>query len=186
MSLFEYLMVMVAIVLGLSVTQLLRGLSKIARGHQPFLPLIAWVVALFYMHIQVWWGFWDFSMVDEWTQFGFTFIIVIPCMLFAATELLVPLGSGPETNWREHFISVRVWFYAVLTTFGVVALLASRVMLDVPLNHPYRVVQTLATLSVAAGLFLRKPEAHTWICLVYLGVLITGQVLFRLFPGLGG
>jgi len=31
MEIFEYLMVMVAIILGLGVTQILRGLSKIAR-----------------------------------------------------------------------------------------------------------------------------------------------------------
>jgi hypothetical protein len=186
MSIFEYLMVMVAIILGLSVTQLLRGLSKIARGDQAFLPVIVWAVALFYLHIQVWWGFWDFSATAEWTQFGFTFIIIIPCLLFAATELLVPLGSGPETDWREHFISVRLWFYAVLLGFAVIAILASRVMLDVPLTHPYRIVQSLVTLIVASGLFIRNPAAHTWICLLYLGVLITGQVLFRLFPGLAG
>lgn len=35
MEIFEYLMVMVAIILGLGVTQILRGLSKIARSEHP-------------------------------------------------------------------------------------------------------------------------------------------------------
>ena len=186
MSIFEYLMVMVAIILGLGVTQLLRGLGKMASGSQRFTPVTLWAVILFYLHIQVWWGFWDFSATQEWTQFGFTFILLVPCSLFAATELLVPLGTTPDTDWRTHFFRVRQWFFGVMLIFELLAIASSWIILDVPLNHPYRVTQGLTFLSVAAGLVATSTRAHIGIGLAFLGALVIGQVLFRLFPGLSG
>ena len=44
MEIFEYLMVMVAIILGIGVTQALRGLSKIACGSKPFVAVTIWGV----------------------------------------------------------------------------------------------------------------------------------------------
>ncbi len=61
-------MVMVSIVLGLGVTQALRGFSKIARSSSTFLPLTIWATTLFYLHIQVWWALWDLTAVGTWNQ----------------------------------------------------------------------------------------------------------------------
>ncbi len=44
---FEYLMVMVSIILGLGTTQTLRGLSKMARSPTRFLPATLWVIGLY-------------------------------------------------------------------------------------------------------------------------------------------
>ncbi len=84
-------MVMVSIVLGLGVTQALRGFSKIARSSTGFLPLTIWATTLFYLHIQVWWALWDLTAVETWNQLYFSLIILVPCSLFGATELLLPL-----------------------------------------------------------------------------------------------
>ena len=186
MSIFEYLMVMVAIVLGLGATQLLRGLGKIVSGSRRFAPVTLWAVTLFYVHIQVWWGFWDMSAVTEWNHFGFTFMLLVPCSLFAATELLVPLSSSPDTDWAAHFMRMRKWFFGAMVTFEVIALLSTWAILDVPLTHPYRITQGITLLAVVFGLVTSNRRAHTWIVLTYLGILVAGQALYRFLPGLAG
>ena len=139
MSHFEYLMVMVSIILGLGATQALRGLSKLARSHRPFLPVALWGATLFYLNIQVWWGYWDMADVAAWTQPTYYIIVLLPCALFAAIELLMPIGAGAETDWEKHYFSIRPWFFGVLITFQTVATLASYIISDVPLTHPYRI-----------------------------------------------
>ena len=148
-------MVMVSIVLGLGVTQALRGFSKIARSSSTFLPLTIWATTLFYLHIQVWWALWDLTAVGTWNQLYFSLIIAIPCSLFGATELLLPLGSNPDTDWQSHFFSVRKWFIGVICVFTVLATLETYILLNVPLTHPYRIVQLIVLAAAATGFFAK-------------------------------
>ncbi|MEE8308142.1 MAG: hypothetical protein V3R81_12815 [Gammaproteobacteria bacterium] len=184
MDIFEYLMVMVSIILGLGATQALRGLSKIAQSSRTFLPLTIWAVILFYLHIQVWWALWDLTAVAAWNQFLFYLLIAIPCSLFGATELLLPFGSSPDTDWREHFFSVQKWFFVVLCVFTVLALLETYIFLNVSLTHPYRIIQVMVLAAAVIAIFVKNPKTHVWLSVTVGGGLLVGQVLFRLFPGL--
>lgn len=184
MELFEYLVVMVSIVLGLGVTQALRGLGKISRSPRPFLPVTIWTILLFYLHVQVWWGMWDLVGVASWNQFSFYLVIAIPCSLFAAVELLVPLSSGDDTDWEAHYFTVRNLFLGMICTISILAMMTTYYLIDVPLIHPYRIVQLTMTVTVILGFFTRSRNAHIWISSVYLGVLLVGQILFRFAPGL--
>jgi hypothetical protein len=104
--------------------------------------------------------------------------------LVGATELLLPLGSSPDTDWQSHFFSVRKWFYSVVCIFTVLAALESHILLNVPLAHPYRIMQLTVLLAAATGFLVKSPRSHLWISAIYLGNLLVSQVLFRLQPGL--
>lgn len=184
MTLFEYLMVLVSIIVGLGMTQALRGLSKIARSGSRYLPVTLWVCTLLYYHLQVWWGLWDNNVVETWNQAYFALIVLIPCFLFGATELLVPMGATADTDWKAHYFSVRRWFFAMLIVFICLAILDSRILLGVPLTHPYRVVQVLALGLMVVGWLSDRPRLQAWIPISNLAVILVGQALFRLFPGL--
>jgi hypothetical protein len=184
MEIFEYLMVMVAIILGLGVTQTLRGLSKIARGSKSFIAVTIWALTLFYLHIQVWWALWDLTAVETWNQAYFYYVVSIPCALFSATELLLPLGSSSETDWQSHFFSVRKWFFGILVFFVIISILESRILLSIPLIHPYRLFQVVVLSVVVTGLMTKSPRAHVWISATFIISSLAAQALFRLLPGL--
>ena len=184
MGIFEYLMVMVSIMLGLGATQALRGFSKIAQSSRSFLPLNMWGAVLFYLYLQVWWALWDLNAVGTWNQFYFYLVIAIPCTLFAATELLLPLASSANTDWQSHFFSVRKWFFGVLFVFSVIAILETYVFLDVSLTHPYRVMQVALAAVVVAGFLVKNAKTLLWLGVTYFCGLLVGQVLFRFLPGL--
>ena len=182
MSLFEFLMVMVAIILGLGATQALRGLSRIARSKKPSAAVVMWAIALFYLYIQVWWAFWDLHAFDGWTQFLYYFQLAIPCAIFGATELLVPMGMQADADWREHFQQVRIWFYSVFSAVVILGILFSWVFFDVPFTHPYRLIQLLGLAIAITGLMVRRPSIHVWLATLYFFTLLSGQMLFRLLP----
>ena len=185
MDIFEYLMVMVAIILGLGVTQILRGLSKIARSEQPSSIVATWATLLFILHVQLWWAFWDLGQVEQWTQAYFILLIAIPCSLFAMTELLLPMGIAPETDWQAHFFSVRVWYFRLFLFFVVLATLNTWVFLDTPLTHPYRFMQLLQMGLALVGLNTTSLRTHRWLPALSIVALLVGQAMFRLLPGLG-
>ena len=185
MEIFEYLMVMVAIILGLGVTQVLRGLSKIVRSEHPSSIVATWATLLFILHVQLWWAFWDLGQVEQWTQAYFILLIAIPCSLFAMTELLLPMGSAPETDWQAHFFSIRVWYFRLFLIFVVLATLNTWVFLDTPLTHPYRIMQLAQMALALVGLNTTNLRMHRWLPVVSIAMLLVGQMLFRLLPGLG-
>jgi hypothetical protein len=184
MSIFEYLMVMVSIILGLSITQVLRGLSKIARSSQRSGVVVTYGVFLFALHVQTWWALWDLSAVPEWNFVFFLMLISLPSVLFATSELLFPMATTAETNWQAHYASVRKWFLSVLAFWTVLAVLETRIFLGVPLTHPYRIVQLSILGLIIAGLLLPARQAQNWIAGSILSLLIIGQLIFRLLPGL--
>ena len=183
MTLFEYLMVLVSIILGLGMTQTLRGLSKIARSDAPYLPLTLWAALLVYLYVQVWWALWDLHAVESWNQGYFTFVVLIPCSMFAATELLMPMGTTADTDWRAHYLKVRRWFYAMIIVFTLLATIETRVLLGVPLMHPYRIMQLSMLTLLVVGFTSANQRIQLWIPGLAILNIITGQVLFRLLPG---
>jgi hypothetical protein len=177
-------MVMVSIVLGLGATQVLRGFSKIAQSSRSFLPLTMWAAVLFLIYLQVWWALWDLNAVGTWNQFYFYLLVAIPCTLFAATELLLPLASDANADWKSHFFNVRKWFFGVLFVFSVIATLETYIFLNVPLTHPYRVMQVVLAGVVMTGFFVKSARTHVWLGVIYFCGLLVGQVVFRFLPGL--
>jgi hypothetical protein len=184
MSIFEYLMVLVSIILGLGMTQTLRGLSKIARGDAPYVVLTLWAAFLGYVYVQVWWALWDLNEVTSWNQGYFTLIVLIPCSMFAATELLVPMGTTSETDWRAHFFRVRRWFFAVMILFTLLATFETYLLLGVALTHPYRLMQFGILGLLIVGLVSANPRIHPWLPTLAIASMIVSQVAFRFVPGL--
>jgi hypothetical protein len=185
-TIFEYLMVLVSIILGLGMTQVLRGLSKIARSDAPYLPLTLWAAFLGYVHVQVWWALWDLNEVASWNQGYFTLIILIPCAMFAATELLVPMGTTSETDWRAHFFRVRRWFFAVMLLFTLLATFETYILLGVALMHPYRIMQVCVIGLHIVGFVSANPRIHPWLPALAIFSLFASQIAFRFVPGLAG
>ncbi len=182
MTIFDYLMVLISIVLALGVTQILTGLSKLLRSQQRYAPVGLWGIALFLVHAQFWWALWDTRQVTEWNQFSFLYILLIPCSLFAATELLLPSSSSTETDWKVHFNKIRTLFFGAYVTFHVLAASFTWILLEIPLTHPYRIAQTAMTAVLLAGMGARGPHSQKLLPMTYLVIVIVSQLYFRLFP----
>ena len=69
MSLFEFVSVIIAVILALSLGQLLVGVSALVKSRrqvQSFLPHTLWLGAVFLGILAHWWAQWDFRDL-EWT-----------------------------------------------------------------------------------------------------------------------
>ena len=96
MSLFEFIMVMVSIVLGFSLASMLTGLARLVRhpgGVKLYLPFCIWLVNLLLLHFLLWWSFWDVRGVD-WNYARFLMAILQPLAIFLITTILIPADNG--------------------------------------------------------------------------------------------
>lgn len=124
MSLFEFVSVIIAVILALSLGQLLFGVSALVKARwqvQGFLPHTLWLAAVFLGILAHWWAQWDFRDL-EWTYPGFIYVVLGPTLLFFAVTLLIPdrIGEG-SINLRDHFLGVRRVFMLIMLAFIILA-----------------------------------------------------------------
>jgi hypothetical protein len=127
---FEYLTVLISVVVGLSVTSFLTNvasvtsfLTNVARIiHIRSDVTISWVQLLWSMTILIWTiAFWWFTFVlaeqPEWTFPLFVFLLAYSTLLFFLMALLFPEGMPADHNYRAQFMRNRVWFFGALLLF---------------------------------------------------------------------
>jgi hypothetical protein len=134
---FEYLTVLISVVVGLSVTSFLTNVVRIihVRGD----VTISWVQLLWSIAILIWTiAFWWFTFVlaeqPQWTFPLFVFLLAYSTLLFFLMALLFPEGVPADHDYQAQFMRNRVWFFSVLLLFLCVDLIDYIVKLDKDLS----------------------------------------------------
>ena len=117
MAVFDYLGVMLSVILGLGVTHLLAGLSK-AIHHRKTVKF-SWIHALWTLNILIyiviiWWGMFWWNSQEEWSFFEFLLLILYAIFLFLSASLLFPWDIPENFDFEAHFFDTRPWFFSVV------------------------------------------------------------------------
>ena len=122
MDQFEYVMVLVSIVIALSIAHLLTALAAGIhrfRGHGEPIRLDAvfllWIGFVLIYLISFWW--WEFSFQEiqiKWSYGLYIFVIGYSIILFMLSEILVPYRMQGITDSYVYFMEGRNWFFAAL------------------------------------------------------------------------
>lgn len=170
MSLFEFLMVLVSIIVGLGIAEVLTGIARMirCRGSITGYWVHATAVAVvFFALLQQWWEVWGLRMVPEWTFFSLLMMLAGPVGLFLIAHLLFP-EPMPGANLRDfYYESIRP-----------MALLAAATVLLATLFRPLvfgwdlLVTDNATSLVFMLGFFVlaitRRPVVHACIWPVFL------------------
>lgn len=125
MNVFEFLLVIVSIVLGLAITELLAGLARILRGELVPGKLHAlWVFVIFQLQVQLAWGLWGLRLRAEWRYPEFLLLLFAPVLLYLTAALIYPSGTSVETL-DQHLMRRRRPMFGLLACYVVVAALFS-------------------------------------------------------------
>jgi hypothetical protein len=117
MSISEYILALMSIVVGLAMTQLLSGAAEIAQHSKPLRTYwihTAWMVYLFITLIHFWW--WEFGLmrIQTWTFLPYAFVICFAVLLYFLVALLVPSQLAEQTDLKEYYYSNRSWFFGTM------------------------------------------------------------------------
>lgn len=121
MSLFEYVTVMVSMILALCLGHILRSVSFLAKSDQEvsyYLPHTVWSALLFISVVNHWWSLWDLRDVD-WSYASFLYVLVAPILISFATGLLSPNRTGQPVNFEALYLRVRLSFFSTMIGYGL-------------------------------------------------------------------
>jgi hypothetical protein len=184
---FDYLSVMVSIVVGVGLTQLFAGIGNVVqvrRRIERYWLHTLWVLLLVFIHVQVWWSFWALRAVRDWTFLEFGYVLVGPGLLVIASHIVLPELVDDEIDVRAHYYDTSPLFFGLLAGVALWAICLEPMMGLAPLLAPLRGVQALGatTLVVCAG--SRSERLHA-LGLALIVALMFGSIAitrFRLAP----
>jgi hypothetical protein len=189
MSLFEFVLVMTSLVLGIGIAHLLRAVATLIRHRASleidWVPLV-WTATIFGLVTSYWWSLWDFRDV-EWTFAGFIYITVSPAVLYVAMTLLLPENIDQRREpLGSLFEEIRVPFLILMTVFVVLVILDGWFLAGEALWNSLRFVQggVLANILIAASTSSRRVQKATSVLVLLL--LLYGLLVLRLLPGAFG
>lgn len=185
MNAFEYLSVLVSIVLGLGITQLLTGFGRwLEQRHtfRAYAPAIAWAAFLLFLHVQTWWTMFGMSGHDDWNFLQFSAVLLQPVILFLLAVIVFPGPHAQTSDLRQNFHDQRRWFYGLLIAVIVASLLkdATRGELPDPANLAFH-----ALFLVLAGLGMASANERLQRYLAFFSLGIFAAYITLLFAELG-
>ena len=183
MTQFEYIMVMVSLILALALAQALRGLSETVISTKRYWPHTLWLATFVVFILQAWWAYWDFNVIETWSIAAYTAVLVTPVIFFALIYLLVPATRVAGIDWRNHFYSIRRWFFALGLVTSFVAIFINTWYFDTPLLHPYRVFHAIFIGIWVTGIVSASEKVHKPLAVLMMASLLLSQIVIRMEIG---
>ncbi|HEY5096170.1 MAG TPA: hypothetical protein VII69_13725 [Candidatus Eremiobacteraceae bacterium] len=138
-NVFDYLTVLISIVLGLGIAHLLGGIARSVSRRSTTLfywPTLVWAFVLLIIIVQVWWVDFSLSRQTQWTLPGFASTLLIPATLYFMAFLILPESS----DMREAYFENRVWFFSLLIAVPLFGSL-QQILVE---GHVHKDIDTLA------------------------------------------
>ncbi len=183
MNVFEFLLVIVSIVLGLGITELLAGLVRILRGE-----LVAgkvhgvWMFVIFQLQVQLAWGLWGLRSKVEWRYPEFLLLLLAPVLLYLSAAVLFP-NVGTAESLDSHLMRRRRPLFLLLTSYLVVAAMFSWLLFDEDLSLASALIRLTAVVILATLAITDRPRVHLLFALLVLVLQLWFTYVFTFVVG---
>ena len=117
MEMFNYVMVLASVIIGLGITHLLQGVGGIVQHpHREKIYWIhlVWVFVIFLRAIFWWWFEFRLSKTAEWTFILYLFVLAYAVLIYLWCALLFPRDLAGYDGFKDYFYSRRGWFFGLI------------------------------------------------------------------------
>jgi hypothetical protein len=190
MAAFEYLSVLISIILALGMTRVLGGVGEMlqARSRRRIYWVHAiWIINLFLYMVIAWWIFYRWRNQQPWTFFLFVFVLISPTLLYLASLLLFPREGDVDlaVNYKTHYYANhRAFFvlFALFTPVDFVDSLLKGISHFLALGPQYLVSNLLYIVGLTTAAITRNQRYHEFYAIFFL--LQTIVISFLIFQTL--
>jgi hypothetical protein len=180
MTPFEYVCVLISIILGLGITVLLTGLADLLRHWRTtavYWPYLVWIAIVFVLHLQEWWITYSLRSEMEWTLPLFLFIISYPIVLFVLANLLFPKWTDKKIDLEDHYFDNYQQYFGVALVLIIISILQNHFLLGLAFGK--QILQfALAALFVALlWSRARHHRVHAMVAVLMLFLMIVSFII---------
>jgi hypothetical protein len=179
---FDYLVVLISIVLGLAITNVLTRLALVMQSRDRthfYWPPVAWAVWIFFISIQHWWAQWSWRTSRDPNFGGFLLQISTPVLLFLLTALVLPdKEEDGKLDLEAWYFRNRTWFFGLLFFVPLVSIVEEVVRIGHMDSLPNLVFLIAFDVIAVVSFFITSRRAGEWMTalvmamtLAYVGLL---------------
>jgi len=181
-SQFEFMSVVIAILLGLAITRVIESLPDcFARGRFYWIHA-AWVVGKLLHGFMLFWIYWTARSAYESASYSdFMLGLIVPTVFALQVSTMVTRAPEGVANWRSHFWSIRKWFFAANAVIPI-ANLGNAFIQNLAAPTNIAIFSVLIGLSTA-GFLSRNERVHALVVVTWLVTMVAGAgALFLASP----
>jgi hypothetical protein len=123
---FEYIVVLTGVVIGLALTHLMQGVAKIIE-HPTRVRIwwvhLGWVAYMFVNAVFWWWWEYRLRLIGSWTFQLYAFVVGYAFFIYLICAVLFPSEIAPYLGFKDYFMARRRWFFGMLIAWLAVDLL---------------------------------------------------------------
>ena len=151
MSLFEFLMILLSIIVGLGISELLAGFARILREgrfRELCLPHALLLLTLVLALLQIFWESWALNSLESWTFPALLLMLGGPALMYLASHVALP--GNTDESLEEYYYSRAALIYGLLVLTSIVGVLFR----PLAFGYPLLVVDNLTSFPTIAVLVL--------------------------------
>ncbi len=176
MSPFEYVTVLISIILGLGITQIVTGIADLVlQWHRVriYWPHLLWIILVFFLQIQEWWETYELRHYESLRLPTFLFVLLYPTILFILARILFPaVQSDDNVDLKSFYFQSYRKFFIWASFLPVLSILNNVLVTDHPL--PTQVVPVVV-FGVLMFLATRKQideRVHKFFAVLLVSIMI--------------
>jgi hypothetical protein len=180
MTPFEYVIVLISIILGLGITTILTGLAELIKHTRPvrlYTPYIIWIILIFVLHIQDWWYSYHLKSVDVWSLHFFLLIIIYPINLYILAHLLFPSGLTSEFDSKQFYLDHHPRLFIGVITLVIISVVQNIVVFNLAIATQALQVVLLLVMAIMLIAKVKNSAVHTLVAFLLLAMMIIGFAL---------
>lgn len=175
MDAFNYLSVLLSLILGLAITQILMGFRGLMQSRSrlvTYWPTVLWSILVLVIAVQSWWAMFGLRHTTDWTFLVFAVVLLQTIVVYLLAALVLPdfFGEAP-VDLRVYFYAQRTWFFVLLTLLVAVSLCKQLVLEGrVPASSNLAFHLIFATLAIT-GALTDRARVHEFLAVFTTGAL---------------
>ncbi|MEK6783175.1 MAG: hypothetical protein AABY93_15855 [Bacteroidota bacterium] len=181
MTPFEYVTVLISIILGLGITQIITGVADIIHQWEQiklYWPHMLWIVFVFFLHVEEWWVIYDLREIETWELSRFLFVILYPINLFILARILFPFGSNESgTDFKDFYFNNYKKFFAGVMVLSVLALLENLFISHFEFKDQFNQLILLLVLGIIVYKNYTAEWLHKVIVILLYAVLLASMIV---------
>eukprot|EP00439_Symbiodinium_sp_Y106_P088081 s1_g617.t1 len=180
MDRFEFVMVLLSIIVGLGITELLTNVARQiqVRARSRFYWVHGLlVIAVFLALLQQWWEGWDQQNVEVWSFHVMLLMLGGPVGLYIISHLLYPQQLEGVDFKKFYFESPRT-IYLIAAATTVIGTFYRPVAFGDSIVDPDNAAPAVLVIAFLTLAFTRRPMVHTILVPVILTALLLDVAIF--------
>lgn len=179
---YEHVLVVMSIVLGLAVTQLLKGAAQLYRARariRTYWLHWAWTALLVVFSLFLWWTYWNYRSITEWTFLRFVLYLSPAVTFYFLSAIAFPDPADGVTDLRAYYFSNRPGFFGTFAAYAVLAGLTAMVVRGLPVLDPSNSFRVGMVLLMVVAMRASSARVHAVLFGVAASLLLAFIALFQ-------